>query len=274
MPAEAGGLVARVTSLTDVGRKRGQNEDNHLVLLLNGGDAAQSGGVSTLSLADPGLLLLVADGMGGHRRGEVASQLCVEHMAREMPAQLPVPGPGRPDLPSALKQAVVATHQAVFSFAQEYSQIERMGTTLTAVLVCGTRADVAQVGDSRAYLLRDGNLILLTQDQTIGNQLRKRGADLSSMNPQMMELLTQAVGAQPQINVIMTAVEIEAQDVLLLCTDGLYKVVSPEEMVDILETEMPLAAKAGHLIARGNEHGGPDNITVILAGVCPAEAAG
>jgi protein phosphatase len=133
---------------------------------------------------------------------------------------------------------------------------------------------VAQVGDSRAYLFRDGNLILLTQDQTIGNQLRKRGADASLVNPQIRGLLTQAVGAQPDINVVMTAVDIEPQDLLLLCSDGLHKMVSPEEIVAILELGIPLAEKAGHLIARGNENGGPDNITLILVEIGPDGATG
>jgi serine/threonine protein phosphatase PrpC len=148
-----------------------------------------------------------------------------------------------------------------------------MGTTLTAVLVCGARAEVAQVGDSRAYLLREGNLILLTQDQTVGNRLRNKGTDPSMVSPQIKELLTQAVGAQPEIDVIMTAADIEPQDVLLLCSDGLYKVVSPEEMVDIIEMEIPLVEKARQLITLGNEKGGPDNITAILVEICPVKAA-
>jgi protein phosphatase len=86
------------------------------------------------------------------------------------------------------------------------------------------------------------------------------------------ELLTQAVGAQPEINVVMTGVDLEAEDLLLLCSDGLYKVVSPQELVDILEGEIPLAEKARQLIARGNENGGPDNITVILAEISALES--
>jgi protein phosphatase len=211
--------------------------------------------------------------MGGHHGGEVASRTCVENLAKEIVHQMHDAGTDQPDLSSALQQAVVATHRAVFSFAQEYAKNQTMGTTLTAALVCGARAEVAQVGDSRAYLFRDGNLILLTQDQTIGNQLRKRGEDPSLVNTQIKELLTQAVGAQPAINVIMTAIDIEPQDLLLLCSDGLYKVVSPEELVDILELEIPLAEKASHLITRGNENGGPDNITVILVEICQVEAA-
>ena len=148
-----------------------------------------------------------------------------------------------------------------------------MGTTLTAALVCGERADVAQVGDSRAYLFRNGNLILLTQDQTFGNHMRHRGEDPLNVNPDLRELLIQAVGAQPEIDVVMTAIDLEPLDLLLLCCDGLYKVVQPEELGDTLELEIPLAEKASRFIARANEYGGPDNITVILAEICPIDAA-
>jgi serine/threonine protein phosphatase PrpC len=265
--------LARVAPLTDAGRKRGHNEDNHLILPLDGSGAPPSGEVSTLSIAATGVLLAVADGMGGHHAGEVASRLCVENLAREIRAHLQASGNGHPDLPSALREAVVATHRAVFSYAREFADKQTMGTTLTAALVSGARAEVAQVGDSRAYLFRDGNLILLTQDQTIGNRLRNRGEDPSLVNAQIKDLLTQAVGAQPEINVIMTAIDVEPQDMLLLCSDGLYKVVSAQELVDILELEIPLAEKASHLIARGNENGGPDNITVILVEIGPAQAA-
>lgn len=268
------GLSAQVAPITDVGRKRRQNEDYFLVLPLDGSAAPQSGEVSLLSVAEPGLLAVVADGMGGHHGGEVASRVCVEKLAKEIVSELQGAPTGNPDLPSVLQQAVVATHRAVFSLAQEYSKSEKMGTTLTAALLCGELANVAQVGDSRAYLFRDGNLILLTQDQTIGNQLRKRGADASLVNPQIRGLLTQAVGAQPDVNVVMTAVDIEPQDLLLLCSDGLHKMVSPEEIVAILELGIPLAEKAGHLIAKGNENGGPDNITLILVEIGPDGATG
>ncbi len=265
-------LSAQVAPLTDVGQKRGHNEDSHLILPLDGSGAPSSGEVGALSLAAPGLLLAVADGMGGHHAGEVASRLCVENLAREIRSHGQDSGSGRPDLALALREAVAATHRAIFSYAQEYEDRQTMGTTLTAALICGTHAEVAQVGDSRAYLFRDGNLLLLTKDQTIGSQLRSRGQDTSRVNTRLKEFLTQAVGAQPHLNVIMTAIDIEPGDLLLLCSDGLYKVVSPEELVDILELEIPLAEKARQLIARGNANGGPDNITVILAEICPGGA--
>ena len=262
---QTGLLCARVAPLTDVGRNRRHNEDSHLILPLDGSAAPASGGETTISIQEPGLLLAVADGMGGHHGGEVASRTCVEYLTHEILAAMLDSQGAHTDLCSVLRQVVEATHQAVYTFAQEYAKNQTMGTTLTAALICGGRVDLAQVGDSRAYLFREGNLVLLTQDQTIGNQLRNRGADPSLLSEQIQDYLTQAVGAQREIKVVMTALDLEPQDLLLLCSDGLHKVLSPEELVDLLELKIPPAEKAAHLVGRANENGGPDNITALLA---------
>jgi serine/threonine protein phosphatase PrpC len=267
-------LCARVADVTDVGRRRRSNQDNHLVLPVDVLAAPPDAGLLTVEIETGRLLVAVADGMGGHFGGEVASRLCVETLAKEIVNQLHTPGDSQPDLAKALSKAVDAAHKAVFTHAQGYAENLTMGTTLTAVLVHGDHADLAQVGDSRAYLYRDGNLILLTQDQTIGNQLRSRGEDPHTVDAQIREMLTQAVGAQAEIEVIMTAVDLEPQDILLVCCDGLYKVVSPADIVDTLELEIGLREKATQLVARANEGGGPDNITVILTEICQAARAG
>ena len=267
-------LCARVAHVTDVGRRRHNNQDNHLILPLGCDNLPSDPEQGPIEIERGGLLLAVADGMGGHFGGEEASRLCVESLAKEIMTQLQVSENGDPDLPAALQKTVEVTHQAVFAHAQGYVEKLTMGTTLTAVLLQGAHADIAQVGDSRAYLLRDGNLILLTQDQTIGNQLRSRGEDFTKVDAHIQEMLVQAVGAQAGIDVIMAAVDVEPQDVLLLCTDGLYKVVPPADIVETLELEIGLHEKATHLVARANEGGGPDNITVILTEICQVEGTG
>lgn len=258
-------LCAHVASLTDTGRTRKNNEDSHLIFLLDGSGAPQNGDQNVLGLDQPGLLLAVADGMGGHIAGEVASRMCVEHLAKQMMAQLLVTGVTQPDLSMELRKAVEAAHQGVYMHSQQQGESLTMGTTLTATLLNGTRAHVAQVGDSRAYLFRDGNLILLTQDQTIGNMLRSRGEDPELISSQIKGLLAQALGAQPHIEVIMSALDLEIGDALLMCSDGLYKAVSPSEIVHCLEQPGSSCQKARNLVMKANENGGPDNITVILA---------
>ncbi|MGA9059108.1 MAG: protein phosphatase 2C domain-containing protein [Terriglobia bacterium] len=225
-------LCAHVAPLNDTGQKRKNNEDSHLIFPLDDSVAPQNGEENVLGLSPPGLLLAVADGMGGHIAGEVASRMCVENLAKEMTAQFLVAGATAPDLSVALRKAVEAAHQGVYTHSQQHAQGSTMGTTLTAAVLNGSRATVAQVGDSRAYLFRGGSLILLTQDQTIGNLLRSRGEDSDRVSSQIKEMLTQAVGAQPDIEVIMSAVDLEPGDVLLLCSDGLYKAVSASGMVE------------------------------------------
>jgi protein phosphatase len=248
-----------------MGRIRTNDEDRHLVFPLNGSAAPQNGEENVLALSPPGLLLAVADGMGGHIAGEVASRMCVEALAKEMTARFSLAGALAPDLSLALREAVEAAHRGVYTHSQQRAEGATMGTTLTAALLNGIRATVAQVGDSRAYLFRGGSLILLTQDQTIGNLLRSRGDDSALVSSQIQEMLTQAIGAQADIEVIMSAIDLEPGDVLLLCSDGLYKVVSPGEIVDCLEQPASVAERARKLVEKANENGGPDNITVILA---------
>jgi PPM family protein phosphatase len=273
VPTQQERLSARVAAKTDVGKNRGNNEDSHLILPLDG-SAPHGYEAVTLSIGESGLLLAVADGMGGHHAGEVASSKCVEYLAREIISSVKAVGGARSDMASLLERAVLATHQAVYDFAQEYSKLQSMGTTLTAVALRGVKADIAEVGDSRAYLFRDGNLILLTEDQTIGNELRNHGGDPSMMSQQMQEVLAQALGSRPEIRVVLTAVDLLPQDLLLVCCDGLYKVVPPDELVEILELNIPPTEKTARLIARANEHGGPDNITAIVAEISGAAAAG
>jgi protein phosphatase len=264
-------LCAHVASLNDTGRKRENNEDSHLIFPLDGSVAPPSGEEKVLGLSPPGLLLAVADGMGGHLAGEVASRMCVENLAQEMKRQLLLAGVTPSDLCEALRAAVEAAHQAVYAYAQQQAQNLTMGTTLTAALLSATRATFAQVGDSRAYLFRGGSLILLTQDQTIANMLRRRGEDSERVSPQIKEMLTQAVGAQPDLEVVMSAIGLEPGDALLLCSDGLYKAVSPGEIVDCLEQAASARQKARDLVTKANGNGGPDNITVILAEIQPVE---
>jgi PPM family protein phosphatase len=266
-------LCARVAHVTDVGRRRHNNQDNHLVLPLDGQSLPPDAAPALIDIENGRLLVAVADGMGGHFGGEVASRMCVENLATEIVNQIQASGNGQPDLATALKNSVQVAHKAVFAHAQGYAENLTMGTTLTAVLLHGEHAELAQVGDSRAYLFREGNLILLTQDQTIGNQLRSRGEDSSKVDAQIQDMLIQAVGAQGEIEVILTAVDLEPQDLLLLCCDGLYKVVPPGEIVETLELEIGIHEKATHLITRANDRGGPDNITVILAEISQVESS-
>ncbi len=273
---EKGGvrLSARVAQVSDTGRRRHNNQDCHLVLPFDDQGVPQDGAVGAAGVGLGRLLLVVADGMGGHFRGEVASRMCVENISKELTTQFQTFTNGQPeDYGENLKKAVEGAHKAVFAYAQSCADNLTMGTTCSAMLMHGARAEMAQVGDSRCYLFREGKLSILTQDQTIGNQLRSRGEDARNVDPQIREMLIQAVGAQSDIEVVVSSTDLEPQDLLLICCDGLYKVVSEADIVATMESEIGLQERAQQLVNRANENGGPDNITVILAEIGQADSA-
>ena len=251
---------------TDVGRTRSQNEDNFVIFDIKQRTRSEAGMEEHRSFAHPGVLVAVADGMGGHSSGQVASQLCVETLPIEFAKLVPETPTDGTDWDKLLVDSVHATNSVIYQTAKTNPQHKDMGTTLTAAFLHGRNARVAQVGDSRAYLFRGGNLTQLTRDQTVFNTLREEERQALRDTP-FENMLLQAVGAMAKLEVVTTDITLRPGDLLLLCSDGLYKVVSPEELVEILKQEGPLRARADALIARGNNNGGPDNITVILCGV-------
>lgn len=255
-----------VAACTDVGRKRQNNEDSLLVLDLNGQTTHDQPVEATITLGLPGLLLAVADGMGGHRSGEIASQLCIQTLPRVLLSGLRTVDSGAAQASTALVQAVETTSQVISEEAAQNPAHEGMGTTLTAALLTDMHLDVAQVGDSRAYMVRGEALAQLTTDQTVANYMLAMHQELPT-DSRVGEMLVQAVGAQSNVDVVLTSRELENGDVLLLCSDGLYKVVSSSEILEIIQRLVSLKTKAERLIARANENGGPDNVTVILAEV-------
>jgi serine/threonine protein phosphatase PrpC len=252
-----------IAACTDRGLLRPNNEDSVLVLDLEKGSRHLEPMSVMLTLGASGVALAVADGMGGHQSGEVASSLCVAELADALLNQIER-DPGLSASPRDLLQRAVETaHEAVYSRSSQRPEFHGMGTTLTAALVRGTAAEIAQVGDSRAYRLRNKVLTQLTEDQIAANMLLPEQRAHVSEN--IKEMLTQAVGAQPQVKAALTRIALQAGDILLLCCDGLYKVVSDSAITEILLMPLSLMAKAEGLIARANENGGPDNISVILA---------
>jgi serine/threonine protein phosphatase PrpC len=262
-----------VAACTDAGRKRENNEDGLLVVNLNGQTIHDPPVEATIILGLPGVLLAVADGMGGHRSGEVASQLCIKTLPKELLGALQTADSGPTQASAALVQAVETASHIISEQAAQNPAHEGMGTTLTAALLRDLHLDVAQVGDSRAYIVRREALIQLTTDQTVANYMLAMHQELPT-DSRFGEMLVQAVGAQSDVNVVLTSDELENGDVLLLCSDGLYKAVSSSEILEIVQGLVSLKAKAEQLVARANENGGPDNVTVILAEVRtrPAQA--
>ena len=246
-------LASAVGGLSDVGRVRELNEDNWFWDPLD----------------EDLVLYAVADGMGGHDRGEVASQVAVETLfsaAREAVANLE--NREVPALRDLLREAVQTANRAVVTAGQENDS--NMGTTLTcSLLYKGSDAVVANVGDSRAYLLREGCLKAISQDHSLVAYLVQLGeltAEEARTHPSG-NILVRSIGSMPEVEVDVYHVEVQEGDWIMLCSDGLWGEISDADIQTILQQnpQPQLAAKA--LVDRANDEGGRDNTTLVIAQV-------
>lgn len=236
---------AASAGLTDPGLTRTQNED-------------------ALLMEAP--LYAVADGMGGHRAGEIAS--------RDALAALLANAPREAD-PNALARAVRAANRAVIESAAKSRTRTGMGTTLTAAMVDGTRVLVAHVGDSRAYLLHQGVLTRITEDHSMVADLVRQGTiteEDARFHPQR-SVITRALGSDPDMSSDIFDVTASAGDRLLLATDGLTGMIPDDYIAEILAQERDPAEAAAKLVEAANRAGGYDNITVIIVDIDDAPAS-
>ncbi|HEX6263623.1 MAG TPA: Stp1/IreP family PP2C-type Ser/Thr phosphatase [Actinomycetota bacterium] len=228
-------MRVRVGATTDVGVVREQNEDAYL-------------------LRAP--IYAVADGMGGHQGGEVASRLALETLDRR----------SREDHEVDLRAAVRDANRVVLDRASGDTELAGMGTTLTLLRIEGPRVRLAHVGDSRAYLLRDGDLRQLTDDHTLVNKMVKEGKLTTSeakIHPHR-SILTRALGVDGDVEVDVFTVDVDLGDRILLCSDGLTSIVSDEVIRGVLASQADPQAACDELVAMANRGGGPDNITVVV----------
>jgi len=243
-------------ALTDVGKKRKGNEDSLLV------NAEQN-------------LFVVADGMGGHAAGEVASKVAVDAIN-----EFVVLTSGDEEITwpfgldenisydgNRLKTAIRFANRKVLEATREKSEYEGMATTVAAVLVDGASANLGHVGDSRVYLVRNGRLDQLTSDHSWVNEQIQSGvisADQARSHP-LRNVVTRALGGKPDLQVDMQVHKIEPGDLLLLCSDGLTTMIPDDDIVRVVaEAGADLEKSARALVAAANARGGEDNITVLL----------
>ena len=277
-PAAESSLQLRIGAQTDVGKVRDQNEDRVLVFDLKRLRELSAVGTEIASLRRPGVLLVVADGMGGMSGGETASQMCVENLLTLFLEKLDAQGDaGSAANSNTLGDAVRSTNDLIYSRATADMKLRGMGTTLTAGFLEDDRMCVAQVGDSRAYLLREGEMTQLTRDQTLLASLKEQGKlPPGGLGKRWKNMLLQAVGAQENLKVDMSETDLRAGDWMLLCSDGLHGPVEEADMAAIMKEDGTPAEKAKRLTDRANENGGPDNVSVIVchvAAVTPGETS-
>ena len=257
----------RSAGLSDVGRRRKSNEDS-------------------FAISEDGALFVVADGMGGHAAGEVASRLAVESIERHIsgtdprkeptiPASFRSPGVDEAGLPVPARRvlnAIRLANQEIVRSVRKDSSMRGMGTTVVIAYVPGSRAYIGSVGDSRAYVVRDRSLRQLTSDHTLVNDQVRAGALTSqeARHHPARNILTRAVGSQEEVEADLVELDLRPGDILLLCSDGLTTMA---EDADILKTVLahsddPEAASRA-LVDLANERGGEDNVTVVLGRVGP-----
>jgi serine/threonine protein phosphatase PrpC len=225
--------------LTDIGRVRTHNED--------------------ALLAEPPLFA-VADGLGGHQAGEIASSIAIETLV----AQAPLHADSK-----ALARAIHAANRAVIEAAEERTARSGMGTTLTAAIVEGHHIAIAHVGDSRAYLMREGQLERLTRDHSMVADMISRGQlteEESRYHPNR-SVITRALGTDPNMSADTYDIEAQRGDRLLLATDGLTGMLRDSEIAHVLESNPDPQDAARGLVAAANEAGGQDNITVVVVDI-------
>jgi protein phosphatase len=280
---EVPNITLALYAQTDVGMVRGGNEDNFLILDLSTGQSwiaheAENQALLTYGQGYYGSLLAVSDGMGGALAGEVASRMAVETVrdrmlqlqAHESYAKLPFH-----------ERLRVAIEEANFLINEEGSHNPAhrgLGATFTAVATLGDRIYFAQVGDSRAYLIRHGRIGRMTRDQSLVQQLIDAGqiTEAEAETHQYRNVILQALGAHPSVNVEVSMLPLRQYDTLLVCSDGLSGKMQSDEMARLVHSAPDLKSACRELISLANERGGEDNLTVVIAqfsgaGLLPAE---
>ena len=246
-------LVVRAVLRTDVGRVRSENQDFGTVTTPQDESAAHLGG----------RLLIVADGMGGHRGGATASRLAAETVKSLYL------GSASDDIALALRDALTSANTRIFKEAQSNADLRGMGTTTSALAVRGNQAWFAHVGDSRIYLVRGDSITQLTDDHSLVATMVREGllTAKEAENHPRRNVLQRSIGVGEEVEVDVDGpFQVQELDTFVLCSDGLHGLVKPDEIKDAV-LKMSIDAAADALVQRALERGGTDNITVIVARV-------
>ncbi len=261
-------IRVEVFGKTDLGRTRDHNEDRFLVADLTRKAASLQPEVRKHDIGPRGTLLVVADGMGGAAAGELASEMATDtiydHLMKTWNAEAEVT-PQR--FAYRLKEAVEVANASIHAHAKAHPEVRGMGTTTTAAGVLHDHLYLTQVGDSRAYLVRNGQAHQITKDQSLMQRLVEAGelTEEEAAQSERRNIILQALGPDPKVKVDLTHQEVRRGDVLVLCSDGLSGQVKKDEIAKVVSETRELSQVCEKLIALANERGGPDNITVVVA---------
>jgi protein phosphatase len=235
--------------ITDVGQKRDHNEDNLFVFS------------PAMDFHSRGMLFGVADGMGGHAGGEFASKIAVDALGKFYTADIEPTNEI-----AAMENCITEANSLIYSQAKTSPVLKGMGTTLTSALLLDGVLRIGQVGDSRGYRIRNQTIQQLTNDHSLVAEQVRQGiiTESEAASHPAKNIITRALGTKAKVDIDFYTFDLEPDDRVLLCSDGLHGVVlEPEILSIVLETESAAEA-VRRLIHQANENGGPDNITVIL----------
>jgi serine/threonine protein phosphatase PrpC len=268
-------LVVRSYGATDRGRLRPTNEDQFFIA-----DLTKAMHVRQTSLAQPparfgeqhGHLFLVADGMGGHHAGEHASALAVtlieQFALNTFKWFMPLTAADAEHVATDFQEAVEQADATIVEVARKRAELHGMGTTLTLAYHYEAELLVIHVGDSRAYLFRDGTLHQITQDHTVVAEMMRRGEldSAEARRHRLRHVITNVVGGtEAGVDAEAHSVELRPADALLLCSDGLTEMLSHSDITEVVRGEPDPEVACTRLISLANERGGQDNITAIVA---------
>lgn len=240
--------MVEVFGLSDVGCIRELNEDCYCICGF--GDNSERG------------FCILADGMGGHNAGEVASQNAVKLIAEEMNRLLES---GEKEIPGQLSRAVSAANTGVYTMASENPIHRGMGTTVVTTFIDDGTAYVANVGDSRAYAVRDDEIVQITTDHSVVSELVMRGTitkEEARLHPQK-NIITRAVGTDKSVRTDIFEYNYSPGDVMIICSDGLSTMLDDNRILEIIKSKKTSEDTVNSLIAAAKDEGGLDNITVI-----------
>lgn len=263
-----GSVHISVFGKTDVGRTRDHNEDTFLVADLTRRVASLQPEVREHEVGARGSLFMVADGMGGAAAGEVASRMAADliftHMSQVWPEDSEL---SAQRFAYRMKEAVELANNRIHIHAREHPEVRGMGTTATVAGIFGSDLYLAQVGDSRAYLIRGGKITQITKDQSLMQRLVEAGeiTEEEAEQSERRNIILQALGPDPRVKVDLTWQSLRRGDLLVLCSDGLSGQVKREEIAEQALKTPDLMEFCAKLIELANSRGGPDNITAIAA---------
>src|SRR5512145_1154689 len=263
-----GAVRVSVFGKTDLGRTRDHNEDTFLVADLSTGNASLHPQVQEHGIGPRGSLFMVADGMGGAAAGELASAMAAELIYSHLRATWSTdPNPTAEQFAFRMRESVEVANRRIHDYAREHPDVRGMGTTVTVAGVFGSELYLAQIGDSRAYLVRRGVATQLTKDQSLMQRLVDAGelTEEQAAQSERKNIILQALGPDSRVRVDLTFQELRRGDTLVICSDGLSGQVKREEIGELVTRVPDLDALCDELISLANSRGGPDNITAVVA---------